>query len=152
MEGSIGHLEAQMAVLARRLENASRKPTISARMDRAAYLIARTLDQSGPVNVNEIARILALDGSTVTRQLAAMESHGFVARGVDPDDGRAWVITLTDAGRREMDLVSTVRARRFTEILDDWPSDDIEQFSRLLERFNGSLQTFHERPRAAEPT
>ncbi|MCU1397971.1 MAG: MarR family transcriptional regulator [Acidimicrobiales bacterium] len=130
-----------MVVLARRIENAARRSVTFRQMDRAAYLIARTLDQGGPASVNELARVLGLDGSTVTRQVAAMEARQQAARKAHPDDGRAWLISLTPAGRDEMNAISAIRRQRFAEYTADWAPDDLDQFSRMLQRFNASLAT-----------
>jgi DNA-binding MarR family transcriptional regulator len=150
MDDPFGRVETEMVVLARRIENASRRSTIHRRMDRAAYLIARTLDESGPSSVNEIAKLLALDGSTVTRQLAAMQTRGFVTRSIDPDDGRAWIISLTETGRSEMLDVSEARRLRFAEFLDDWAPQDVAELGRLLEQFNRSLEAFRAAPLSSE--
>lgn len=141
MERSYGLIETQMVVLARRIESAARRSTLFRRMDRAAYLIARTLLDVGPTGVNELARVLELDGSTVTRQIAVMESRGFVNRDPHPDDGRAWVITLTDDGLEEMSTIRTAREQRFVDYLHGWTDEDIVQLGVLLERFNHSLST-----------
>ena len=132
-------LETQMAVLARRIEHTARKSTVFQQMDRAAYLIARTLDESGPASLNEIARVLSLDGSTVTRQVASMEARGQVDRKVHPVDGRAWVISLTPAGRKAMETISALRRERFSEWVADWTPADVNKFGALLQRFNESL-------------
>lgn len=137
-----------MVVLTRRIENAARRSTIHRRMDRAAYLIARTLDGSGPAGVNEIARRLSLDGSTITRQLAGMQERGYVDRQPHPDDGRAWVIDLTSSGRDEMRAVSTARRQRFATFLDGWSEADVGTLGELLERFNVSLASAPEHPLA----
>ena len=128
-----------MVVLARRIENASRRSVTFRKMDRAAYLIARTIDRDGPASVNELARALGLDGSTVTRQVAAMEAREQATRKVHPDDGRAWVISLTPTGRAEMLAISQLRRQRFAEYTSDWSPEDLDQFSRMLQRFNLSL-------------
>jgi DNA-binding MarR family transcriptional regulator len=139
MEEALGRLESQMAVLGRRIENAQRHSTSYQKMDRAAYLIARTLEEMGTASVNELARTLALDGSTVTRQVAAMEARSSVQRKPHPDDGRAWVISLTTAGRREMNAISGARRKRFAVILAAWEPADIENLVTILTRFNESL-------------
>lgn len=128
-----------MAVLTRRIEAASRRSTLHERMDRAAYLIARTLVDIGPASVNEIARSLSLDGSTVTRQVATMERHGYVSRRAHPDDGRAWVIELTVRGAEEMAWVSAARRSHIAEYVSAWDSEEVQQFGRLLERFNADI-------------
>jgi len=139
MEQALDRLETQMVLLARRIERAARTSTTFHHMDRAAYLIARTLDENGPANVNEIARTLSLDGSTVTRQVASMEARGQATRKVHPDDARSWLISLTPSGRRAMARISALRRERYSEWVADWSSGDIDMFGALLERFNDAL-------------
>jgi DNA-binding MarR family transcriptional regulator len=139
MEGSLTRLESEMMVLARRIESSARQSTMYGRMDRAAYAIARTLDRQGPLSVNELARSLSLDGSTVTRQVAAMEAREHAVREADPDDGRAWVISLTRSGREEMSAITDARRRRFADWVADWQPADVDQFGVLLQRFNAAM-------------
>ena len=139
MDEGLDRLETEMAVLGRRIESTARESTIFRQMDRAAYLIARTLDDGGPASVNEIARVLSLDGSTVTRQVASMEARGQATRKIHPDDGRAWIISLTVSGRKAMGAISAQRRARFSEWLADWTQTDIDAFGTLLQRFNQSL-------------
>ena len=108
-------------------------------MDRAAYLIARTLDDGGPASVNEIARMLSLDGSTVTRQVASMEARGQATRKIHPVDGRAWVISLTPTGRKTMEAISALRRTRLSDWIADWTPAEIDTFGELLQRFNEAL-------------
>jgi DNA-binding transcriptional ArsR family regulator len=49
-------------------------------LDRSAYLILRRLDEHGPRSVKAVADALGLDGSTVNRQVTAMERDGLVRR------------------------------------------------------------------------
>jgi DNA-binding MarR family transcriptional regulator len=139
MEGSLTRLESEMMVLARRIESSARQSTMYGRMDRAAYAIARTLDRQGPLSVNELARSLSLDGSTVTRQVAAMEARRHAIRKVDPEDGRAWVISLTTPGREEMSAITDERRRRFAGWVADWRPADVERFGVLLQRLNAAM-------------
>lgn len=136
---ALARIETEMAVLARRVESASRRSTTFREMDRASYLIARTLDVTGPSSVNELARVLGLDGSTVTRQVATMEARSQVSRRPHPDDGRVWVISLTAAGRRAMAKIGSIRRERFAESLSAWSESDVDTFSTLLQRFNADL-------------
>ncbi|MEO5899792.1 MAG: MarR family transcriptional regulator [Ilumatobacteraceae bacterium] len=108
-------------------------------MERAAYVIARTLDSRGPLSVNELARSLLLDGSTVTRQVAAMEARRQAIRKADPDDGRVWFIGLTTSGGEEMRAISALRRERFAGWVADWRSVDVERFGLLLQRLNAAM-------------
>jgi DNA-binding MarR family transcriptional regulator len=138
---ALDQLETEMSVLARRLEHAARRAGPRRRLDRAGYLLARTLDRHGPTTVNQWAQRLGLDGSTVTRQGAALAERGYVRRSADPSDGRAVVLTLTAAGRREMEAVRQVRLRRLGQTVSDWPVDDVRTLAVLLGRLNQSLVT-----------
>jgi DNA-binding MarR family transcriptional regulator len=150
MDETIGQLEAQMAVLARRIENTARKQSALSDMDRASYVIARTLDESGRLTVNDIARHVNLDASTVTRQLAVMDSRGFIERHSDPDDRRSSVIALTPLGRKRMRALSEARRKRFAVFVADWSPEDVAHLARLLERFNQSVKAVD--PQSVSPS
>lgn len=135
----LGRLEREMLTFLIRIDNSARLSTQYERMERAAYRIARVLDTCGPTTVVDIARALELDASTVTRQVAAMEARQQATRRVHPTDGRAWVIHLTDIGRREMEAITAGRRQRFTEWTKGWSDADVDRFGRLLERFNESV-------------
>jgi DNA-binding MarR family transcriptional regulator len=139
-------LEAALAVLARRLEQASRTSELHRRLDRAGYLLARTLDLVGPIGVNELALHLGLDGSTVTRQATALVDRGFVSRRPDPTDGRAVLLSLTAAGRREVERVRAARLARLRETVADWEPVDVSTLATLLDRLNRSLDATSPRP------
>jgi DNA-binding MarR family transcriptional regulator len=132
-------LETEMAVLARRLEHASRKSDTYRRLDRAGYLVARTIDVNGPTSVIQLAQLLGLDGSTVTRQVGALASRHYVERHRDPHDGRAILVSLTEEGRREMEAVRVARMRRLDQSVAEWSPDDVQTLAELLERLNDSL-------------
>jgi len=136
---ALDHLETEMAVLARRLENASRRSATHRRLDRAGYLLARTIDSNGPTSVNQLAQLLGLDGSTVTRQVTALADRGFVDRRRDPNDGRAIVVSLTGSGRREMKSVRVARMGRLAQSVAEWSPTDVATLADLLERLNDSL-------------
>lgn len=94
-EATLGRIETEVALLMR-LGEATRRATGSAEhrvLDRAAYVILRHLDATGPQNVSALAARLNLDGSTVTRQVSALQRDGLIARAPDPADGRGTVIS-----------------------------------------------------------
>jgi DNA-binding MarR family transcriptional regulator len=132
-------LETEMALLQRALERLARRSDIHRDLDRASYLLARTLDATGPVNVKDLASILGLDATTVTRQVAAMEGRELLDRHSDPNDGRVSVIDLSPKGRRVMRAVQRARRDRARELFAGWPSRDQREFGKLLGRFNDAV-------------
>src|ERR1700755_3345303 len=56
----------------------------------------------GPCRPGQVAEKLCLDRSVISRQVAALVDAGLVDRASDPDDGRAELVSLTDAGRERL--------------------------------------------------
>ena len=132
-------IETEIAVLARALERLQRRSEIYRDLDRSSYLIARKLETNGPVSINGLAAVLGVDGTTVTRQVAAMEKARLVVRRVDPDDRRVSRISLSSAAYRRCRAVQRARRERIATILDNWTENDRRQFGQLLARFNAEL-------------
>lgn len=132
-------IETEMAVLARSLELLRRRGRIHREMDRAGYLLLRTLEETGPLPVNQLAERVGLDGSTVTRQVASLESDGFAERSTDPGDRRCCIVRPTEHGRRLMRDVQRQRRERFDELLAGWSDADRADLARLLARLNRSV-------------
>ena len=132
-------IETELAVLTRTLEGMHRRSELYRELDRASYLMARTLDTTGPVSINRLASILGLDATTVTRQVATMEATKLVVRRSDPSDGRISLISLSPKGRRTMRAVQLARNERIASLLDDWTENDRRQLGRLLARFNDDV-------------
>ncbi|MEH0842213.1 MarR family transcriptional regulator [Micromonospora sp. CPCC 205711] len=142
-EITLGRIETQVALLMR-LGEATRRATGTAEhrvLDRAAYVILRHLDTAGPQNVSTLAARLNLDGSTVTRQVSAMQRDGLITRAPDPADGRGTVISATPAGLQRMAAVQAARTRLYGDILADWTSDDRDTLATMLGRLNEALES-----------
>lgn len=140
---TIGTIETEIAVLMRRAEATRRSGNHPARtLDRAAYLILRRLDVYGAQSVTTVAEALGLDGSTVTRQVTAMERDGLVRRARDPRDGRVTIVEPTPVGLRRMHGVRAAREDLYRHVLAGWPHDDRQQLARLLTKLNEALDDY----------
>ncbi|MFJ8578495.1 MarR family winged helix-turn-helix transcriptional regulator [Micromonospora sp. NPDC093277] len=147
-EITLGRIETEVALLMR-LGEATRRATGTAEhrvLDRAAYVILRYLDTAGPQNVSALAARLNLDGSTVTRQVAAMQRDGLITRTPDPADGRGTVVSAAPAGLQRMAAVRAARTRLYGDILAAWSPDDRATLAELLHRLNEALDS-RNRPR-----
>jgi DNA-binding MarR family transcriptional regulator len=132
-------VESEMALLQRALERLARRSDIHRDLDRASYLLARTLDTTGPISVSDLASTLGLDATTVTRQVAAIECQGLIYRDTDPEDGRVNLIELSPAGRRKMRAVQRARRERVRDLLAGWSKRDQRDLGRLLGKFNDAI-------------
>ncbi|MFB9236132.1 MarR family winged helix-turn-helix transcriptional regulator [Plantactinospora siamensis] len=140
-DGTLGRIETEVALLMR-LGEATRRATGAREhrvLDRAAYVILRHLADAGPRNVSALAARLNLDGSTVTRQVTAMERAGLITRAADPRDGRGTVVSPTDAGLDRVAAVRAARTRLYGDILAGWSAEDRTALAGMLERLNSAL-------------
>jgi DNA-binding MarR family transcriptional regulator len=118
----------------------SRRPAIHRDLDRAGYLLARTLVADGPGRITDLADRLGLDPTTVTRQVATMEAAGLVRRRRDPHDARVSMIELAALGRRRMQEVQAAREARVGQLVESWTPADRRAFGDLLARFNAAIR------------
>jgi DNA-binding MarR family transcriptional regulator len=141
---TVGIIETEVALLMRRGEATRRALPVAGHraLDRASYLILRYLDQAGPQNVSALAVALHLDGSTITRQVAALLRDGLASRDRDPQDGRGAVIAATPAGLHRMAGVRTAREELYDRILGDWSEEDRRALATLMHRLNQSLDEY----------
>jgi DNA-binding MarR family transcriptional regulator len=131
-------IEHQLVMLARWLEAAQRKQSYP--MDRASYLLLLRLERDGPQRVAALAASLGLDGSTVTRQLAALDTRGWVHRSTDPLDARVTVVAATDAGLAAMDDLRGFRQARIDALFGDWSAAEQAELGRVLGHLNEVLE------------
>src|SRR5437868_13682485 len=59
----------------------------------------RTLDSHGPMTPSELAAHEKVQPPSITRIIAKLDEHGYVARAPDPTDGRQAVGSATAEGR-----------------------------------------------------
>ncbi|GAA2299201.1 MarR family transcriptional regulator [Streptomyces kunmingensis] len=119
---------------------ARRARATAARMHPELSLVSFTLlshlDEQGGCRATDLAAQFALDKSTVSRQVGALERAGLVMRRVDPDDHRVQVLLPTPAGAEILAQVTVSRRRMFGERLADWSAQDLTRFAAYLERYN----------------
>ena len=84
--------------------------------------------------MNELARLLDLDKSSVTGLVDRAERRGLVERAPSPADRRAVLVRLTDEGRSLMSAAATLFAADVTAMLDRLAPRDRVGLSRLVSR------------------
>lgn len=99
-------LRVSVMRLARRIRNER-----DASDDMSANQIAAlfTLTRSGPMTIGDLAAEEKVQPPSMTRTVTSLVSKGLVQRDAHATDGRATVISLTDAGR---DVIDATRRRR----------------------------------------
>ncbi|WP_067971776.1 MarR family winged helix-turn-helix transcriptional regulator [Nocardiopsis trehalosi] len=76
-----------------------------------------TLASAGPMRLTELARTEQVSQPGVTQLVTRLERDGLVERRPDPDDGRAVLVHITEAGRRIGRSRHADRTRHLTPLL-----------------------------------
>lgn len=108
-------------------------------LERAAYVLLGRIVTDGPARLSVLADDVSLDLSTISRQVAALEAAGLVARTTDSSDRRASVIAATGAGCEVFLRNRQVWLAALGELLADWSPPERSEFARLLTRLNNTI-------------
>lgn len=90
----------------------------------SATLVLNRLDQEGPMRVTALAEAEGASQSGMTQLVQRMERQGLLERRSDPDDGRACLVMVGEAGRRMWDARADVRKQRIADLLTGLSDDD----------------------------
>ena len=97
--------------------------------------VLATLRRIGPpfqLRPGDFAGTLMLTSSGTTKRLDRLERAGLIARSPDPEDRRAVVITLTDAGRERIDAVTAAHLENERALLAGLSEADRGRLADLL--------------------
>src|SRR5215475_1483258 len=132
-------IEVQTAVLVRNFELLRRRGNLYRDLDRAGYLLLRTLEAIGPADINTVAAAIGLDPSTAGRQIAAMQRAGLIERASAPSDRRRSIVIPTPEGRRRANRVRQRRRKELVELLDGWTENELRTLGDSFARYNRAV-------------
>src|SRR3954466_11154986 len=89
------HVQRAARALARRFDEALRPVGLT----NGQFSLLMSLNRPAPAGLGGVANLLAMDRTTLTAALKPLERRGLLTVAPDPKDGRAKVLSLTDAGR-----------------------------------------------------
>ncbi|WP_144152178.1 MarR family winged helix-turn-helix transcriptional regulator [Paraburkholderia sp. BCC1885] len=130
-----GALMDLTGVLNRPQPDAALIETAGVDLDRALFPLLARVDRQGPLGIVELAELAGRDYSTVSRQIAKLESLGLVARCASPADGRVRAAIITDKGRVMTSALDAARQKIIEKLLADWETEDVRMLARLLRKF-----------------
>lgn len=108
-------------------------------IDGGAYAVLLAVRRMAPVRLVELADEFGLDKSTMSRQVSSLLSLGLVRRRPDPQDGRAFLLELSDTGARRVGEVAQARHAVWLERLETWTTEEIGALADGLERLAATL-------------
>ena len=106
------HLQRAARALARRFDEALRPVGIT----NGQFSLLMALNRREPPSIGPVARLLAMDRTTLTAALKPLERDGLVAIATDPDDRRSRRLSLTDKGHAALAAALPIWRRTHVEI------------------------------------
>ena len=82
-----------------------------------------SVGQCGPVRLGDLAAAERIAPSTLTRLVNVLEDRGYLLRQPAPDDARAYLVTITPAGRDVLERIRAEATSLLTDILLTLPAD-----------------------------
>jgi DNA-binding MarR family transcriptional regulator len=112
-------------------------------LDRALFPLLVGIERFGPIGVVDLADRVGRDYTTVSRQVAKLESLRLVERRESAADRRVREAVVTAKGKAMTNAVDAARERIGCAVFETWEAQDIDELVRLMRKFANALQ---ERP------
>ena len=110
-------------------------------LDRALFPLLVIVERLGPIGVVNLADRVGRDYTTVSRQIAKLESLDLVDRQGSAADRRVRETTITQKGKAMTDLVDGARERVGRAVFARWDQRDIEELVRLIRKFADDINS-----------
>jgi DNA-binding MarR family transcriptional regulator len=110
-------------------------------LDRALFPLLIVVERKGPVGVVELGDFAGRDYTTVSRQIAKLDSLGLVSRRPSKADNRVREAVITAKGRRVTSAIDAARERLASVLFAKWSQRDVQDLTRLMRRFADDLQS-----------
>ncbi|MEU0463154.1 MarR family transcriptional regulator [Amycolatopsis sp. NPDC006131] len=106
----------------------------------AAAMLLSDLNVHGESRPSDLAKRKMVDISVISRQIGQLTAAGLVERRPAPEDGRASLISLSEAGRAELERWRQLHVDFIRRALADWSDDEVEALTARLTLMNQGLR------------
>lgn len=137
---AIAEVEEQMTVLATNIRSSMRDAAagVHPALQPFGLKLLRLLARCGPTHASVVADALFVDRSAVSRQVRQLEELGLLELQVDPEDGRARFLTLSELATRKLAKMQHGDEVLIRKRLRTWSPADLHTFAQLIARLNDS--------------
>jgi DNA-binding MarR family transcriptional regulator len=91
-----------------------------------------SVTKHGPIRLADLAQLEQISAPSMTRVVSELEARGLVARNADPEDGRAALLEVTEAGADAILRARAARAAVATELLLVLDADELAAVDAAL--------------------
>jgi DNA-binding MarR family transcriptional regulator len=110
-------------------------------IDRALFPLLVRIERRGPIGIGELADAVGRDYTTVSRQVAKLESLGLAIRRDSREDRRISEVSVTAQGLAMNKALDAAREKLMWPILEKWSAKDRKSLLTLLRRFTDEATT-----------
>lgn len=100
------------------------------------FTLLVTSSRLGELNIKKLASELAMDQSTLSRNLEPLIKRELIRATVDPEDARAKLVNVTDKGEALIDQAYPLWAKAQGEVRDEFDDQGFEHLLTSLDQFN----------------
>lgn len=99
------------------------------------FSVLDVLYSKGPMKIGELMESILATSGNMTVVIRNMEKKGWVTRHTCPDDKRAYLVTLTDAGRQVIERALPLHIEKIQDIFSVLTEEEQKELIRLLKKF-----------------
>ena len=140
----IDEIERAVAALLRSLGGRAGVAQVAERsgsdLPAASIVLLEHLEAAGVQRVSRIAKYQKIGVPALTPRIKDLEAAGVIRRDVDPVDGRASLISLTDSGRATLARIREARCGILAEALQDMNPQDMATAADALTRIATAVE------------
>jgi len=108
-------------------------------LDRALFPLLVGIERRGPIGIVDLAAGVGRDYTTVSRQVAKLESLGLAERRQNPVDRRVNEAVVTSKGKAMTVKIDAARERIALSVFADWEASEINDLVRLMRKFADAM-------------
>jgi DNA-binding MarR family transcriptional regulator len=109
-------------------------------LERALFPLLVVIDRFGPIGVVDLADRVGRDYTTVSRQIAKLESLELVERKADAKDRRIRETAISPKGKQMTRAVDAARERLGRRVFETWDPRDFDELVRLMRKFADAIK------------
>lgn len=106
----------------------------------AAAILLSDLATTGESRPSELAKRKMVDVSVISRQIAQLSAAGLIERRPAPEDGRASLVSVSEAGEVLLKRWRQSHLDFVRNALHDWTDEDVAALTERLRSMNDALR------------
>jgi DNA-binding MarR family transcriptional regulator len=122
-------------------------------IDQVSSVILEYCSTHERVRPSDIAAMLKVNPSSITRRIQVMEEEGIISLTKDPQDQRSVLVSITEKGENELEELIGRVTSIFAKVTKEWDIDEIKVFTSAIDRLSFGLKEWmKEHPESSKNT